>query len=207
MRQTTPRTRSIIIATRLTVTARSGEYEVYINRRKVKRPQATHSAPPRACGQEFTHAPQAFAGGCFSYDALMRCALFSSRMHPKASPALTLYRACGCRTAVQNTLAAYRVSPCCSGWREREGAARSDAGERHPRFCSPRHSATRHSANRRAHVFKRYFHWALRDAYHTIQHSTASGQQALRVPKLLSEAQSNVAAAPTSPAGLVTARC
>ena len=59
-------------------------------------------------------------------------------------------------------------------------------------YFSARHSATRAtSANRRLTVFKRYFRWALRerfiDADPTLK--LQSAKQALRVPKLMSEAQ------------------
>ena len=59
-------------------------------------------------------------------------------------------------------------------------------------YFSARHSATRAtSANRRLTVFKRYFRWALRerfiDADPTLK--LQSAKQALRVPKIMSEAQ------------------
>ena len=59
-------------------------------------------------------------------------------------------------------------------------------------YFSARHSATKAtSANRRLTVFKRYFHWALREHHITADPTLKlqSARQALRVPKLLSEVQ------------------
>ena len=59
-------------------------------------------------------------------------------------------------------------------------------------YFSARHSATRAtSANRRLTVFKRYFRWALRERLVNIDPTLKlqSAKQALRVPKLMSEAQ------------------
>ena len=59
-------------------------------------------------------------------------------------------------------------------------------------YFSARHSATKAtSANRRLTVFKRYFRWALRERYITADPTMKlqSARQALRVPKVMSEAQ------------------
>ncbi len=59
-------------------------------------------------------------------------------------------------------------------------------------YFSARHSATRAtSANRRLTVFKRYFRWALRERFVNADPTLKlqSAKQALRVPKLMSEAQ------------------
>ena len=59
-------------------------------------------------------------------------------------------------------------------------------------YFSARHSATRAtSANRRLTVFKRYFRWALRERFINADPTLKlqSAKQALRVPKLMSEAQ------------------
>ena len=60
------------------------------------------------------------------------------------------------------------------------------------RYFSARHSSTKAtSANRRLTVFKRYFRWALRERLITADPTLKlqSAKQALRVPKLMSEAQ------------------
>lgn len=59
-------------------------------------------------------------------------------------------------------------------------------------YFSARHTTTKATtANRRLTVFKRYFHWALRERLITVDPTLKlqSARQALRVPKLLSEAQ------------------
>ena len=59
-------------------------------------------------------------------------------------------------------------------------------------YFSARHSASRAtSANRRLTVFKRYFRWALRERFINADPTLKlqSAKQALRVPKLMSEAQ------------------
>lgn len=59
-------------------------------------------------------------------------------------------------------------------------------------YFSARHSETRAtSANRRLTVFKRYFRWALRERFMTTDPTLKlqSAKQALRVPKVMSEAQ------------------
>jgi integrase/recombinase XerD len=59
-------------------------------------------------------------------------------------------------------------------------------------YFSARHSVTKAtSANRRLTVFKRYFRWALRERFITADPTLKlqSARQALRVPKVMSEAQ------------------
>src|SRR5437868_4134296 len=59
-------------------------------------------------------------------------------------------------------------------------------------YFSARHNTSKAtSANRRLTVFKRYFHWALRERLITVDPTLKlqSARQALRVPKLMSEAQ------------------
>ncbi|MDP3412652.1 MAG: site-specific tyrosine recombinase XerD, partial [Polaromonas sp.] len=73
-------------------------------------------------------------------------------------------------------------------------------------YFSARHNATKAtSANRRLTVFKRYFHWALRERLITADPTLKlqSAKQALRVPKLLSEAQvESLLAAPSEDTAL-----
>lgn len=97
----------------------------------------------------------------------------------------------------KNTLAAYRrdlsLYAVWLGAKERGGRALDETLESdiHGYFAA-RHSATKAtSANRRLTVFKRYFHWALRERLITADPTLKlqSAKQALRVPKLMSEAQ------------------
>ena len=97
----------------------------------------------------------------------------------------------------KNTLAAYRrdlslyalwLGAKEQGARKLDDSAEIDLNA----YFSARHASTRAtSANRRLTVFKRYFRWALRErlihADPTLK--LQSAKQALRVPKLMSEAQ------------------
>ncbi|MFT4243488.1 MAG: site-specific tyrosine recombinase XerD [Acidovorax sp.] len=96
----------------------------------------------------------------------------------------------------RNTLAAYRRDlTLYAQWLAQEDASLSlDAtAERHLQaYFAARHAQTRAtSANRRLTVFKRYFHWALRErriaADPTVR--LLAARQPLRVPKTLTEAQ------------------
>ncbi|MGC1174548.1 site-specific tyrosine recombinase XerD [Polaromonas sp.] len=97
----------------------------------------------------------------------------------------------------KNTLAAYRrdlsLYAVWLGAKEQGGRSLDETLESdiHGYFAA-RHSATKAtSANRRLTVFKRYFHWALRERLITADPTLKlqSAKQALRVPKLMSEAQ------------------
>lgn len=97
----------------------------------------------------------------------------------------------------KNTLAAYRrdlsLYAVWLGAKEQGGRSLDETLESdiHGYFAA-RHSATKAtSANRRLTVFKRYFHWALRERLITADPTLKlqSARQALRVPKLMSEAQ------------------
>ena len=94
----------------------------------------------------------------------------------------------------KNTLAAYRrdlsIFADLAGTEERRlnDSAESDLS----RYFSLKHASTRAtSANRRLTVFKRYFRWALRERFINADPTLKlqSARQALRVPKLMSEAQ------------------
>ncbi len=97
----------------------------------------------------------------------------------------------------KNTLAAYRRDlSLYATWlgskaqqsRPIDGTAESDLS----RYFSVRHTDTKAtSANRRLTVFKRYFRWALRERFITADPTLKlqSAKQALRVPKVMSEAQ------------------
>lgn len=97
----------------------------------------------------------------------------------------------------KNTLAAYRRDlSLYAGWlaaREQGGRRLDETAETDLNsYFSARHAATKAtSANRRLTVFKRYFRWALRE--HLIAADPTlklqSAKQALRVPKVMSEAQ------------------
>ena len=97
----------------------------------------------------------------------------------------------------KNTLAAYRRDlSLFSGWLAGavQGGRCLDETMTHDlnNYFLARHSSTKAtSANRRLTVFKRYFVWALREK-HTAADPTLklqSARQALRVPKVMSEAQ------------------
>lgn len=97
----------------------------------------------------------------------------------------------------RNTLEAYRrdLSLYASwlgaeeqGRRKLDDTLESDLS----RYFSAKHASTKAtSANRRLTVFKRYFRWALRERFITADPTLKlqSAKQALRVPKLMSEAQ------------------
>ncbi|MES2413319.1 MAG: site-specific tyrosine recombinase XerD [Pseudomonadota bacterium] len=97
----------------------------------------------------------------------------------------------------KNTLAAYRrdlsLYAAWLGAEAQQGRRIDDTVESDlNRYFAARHQTTRAtSANRRLTVFKRYFRWALRermlDADPTLK--LQSAKQALRVPKVMSEAQ------------------
>ena len=93
-----------------------------------------------------------------------------------------------------NTLAAYRRDlTLYAQWLDAQGLALNDSTETLLNsYFAAQHATTRAtSANRRLSVFKRYFHWALREgsihADPTLK--LQSAKQALRVPKTLSQAQ------------------
>ena len=94
----------------------------------------------------------------------------------------------------RNTLSAYRLDLTlyCQWLAEREKHLNATTEAELQAYFAHRHAETKAtSANRRLSVFKRYFHWALREhaitADPTIQ--LQSARQALRVPKTLTEAQ------------------
>ena len=97
----------------------------------------------------------------------------------------------------KNTLAAYRrdlslyavwLANISQGNRALDATVENDLNG----YFSARHSATKATtANRRLTVFKRYFAWALREKFIHADPTLKlqSARQALRVPKLMSEAQ------------------
>ena len=97
----------------------------------------------------------------------------------------------------KNTLAAYRrdlslyavwLADIAQGSRALDATVENDLNG----YFSARHSATKATtANRRLTVFKRYFAWALREKFINADPTLKlqSARQALRVPKLMSEAQ------------------
>ena len=97
----------------------------------------------------------------------------------------------------KNTLAAYRRDlSLYAGWlvEKAQGSLALDATVENDLngYFSARHSATKATtANRRLTVFKRYFAWALREKFINADPTLKlqSARQALRVPKLMSEAQ------------------
>ncbi len=93
-----------------------------------------------------------------------------------------------------NTLAAYRRDlTMYAAWLGKQfGALRSTSELDLQRYFSERHGETKAtSANRRLTVFKRYFHWALREGMVAVDPTLKlqSAKQALRVPKTLTEGQ------------------
>ena len=96
-----------------------------------------------------------------------------------------------------NTLEAYRRDlTLYAAWlsaKEQGGRPLDDTGESDlASYFSVKHASTKAtSANRRLTVFKRYFRWALRERITTADPTLKlqSAKQALRVPKLMSEAQ------------------
>lgn len=117
-------------------------------------------------------------------------------MHPSSQPSIdsfvdALWLEDGLSA---NTLAAYRRDlTLYAQWLGEQGLALTDTTETQLNgYFAAKHAATRAtSANRRLSVFKRYFHWALRErlihADPTLK--LQSAKQALRVPKTLSQAQ------------------
>ena len=97
----------------------------------------------------------------------------------------------------KNTLAAYRRDlSLYAGWlaEEAQGSRALDTTVENDlnAYFSARHSTTKAtSANRRLTVFKRYFGWAMREKLISADPTMKlqSAKQALRVPKLMSEAQ------------------
>ncbi|MFC6280260.1 MULTISPECIES: site-specific tyrosine recombinase XerD [Polaromonas] len=97
----------------------------------------------------------------------------------------------------KNTLAAYRrdlsLYAAWLGTKEQGGRKLDDTSENDlNRYFSAKHASTKAtSANRRLTVFKRYFRWALRERFITADPTLKlqSAKQALRVPKVMSEAQ------------------
>ena len=97
----------------------------------------------------------------------------------------------------KNTLAAYRrdLSLYAAWLAEEAQGQRSLDQTREPDlngYFSARHSVTKAtSANRRLTVFKRYFRWALRERFISADPTLKlqSARQALRVPKVMSQAQ------------------
>jgi integrase/recombinase XerD len=93
----------------------------------------------------------------------------------------------------RNTLEAYRRDLTLFGqWLATRGKALPEAQEAdiHAYFAE-RHAATRATtANRRLTVFKRYFRWALRERFVSVDPTLRllPARQPLRVPKTLSEA-------------------
>ena len=111
----------------------------------------------------------------------------------------------------KNTLAAYRrdLSLYAAWLAEEAQGQRSLDQTREPDlngYFSARHSVTKAtSANRRLTVFKRYFRWALRERFISADPTLKlqSARQALRVPKVMSEAQVEaLLAAPTADTAL-----
>ena len=111
----------------------------------------------------------------------------------------------------KNTLAAYRrdLSLYADWLAEKAQGQRSLDQTREPDlngYFSVRHSVTKAtSANRRLTVFKRYFRWALRERFISADPTLKlqSARQALRVPKVMSEAQVEaLLAAPTADTAL-----
>ena len=111
----------------------------------------------------------------------------------------------------KNTLAAYRRDlSLYAAWlaekpphqRSLDATLESDLSG----YFSAKHSATKAtSANRRLTVFKRYFRWALRESFILADPTLKlqSAKQALRVPKVMSEAQVEaLLAAPSSETAL-----
>ena len=93
-----------------------------------------------------------------------------------------------------NTLAAYRRDlTLYAQWLDAQGLALNDSTETLLNsYFAAQHATTRAtSANRRLSVFKRYFHWALREGsiHADPPLKLQSAKQALRVPKTLSQAQ------------------
>ncbi|HYW56472.1 MAG TPA: site-specific tyrosine recombinase XerD [Polaromonas sp.] len=108
----------------------------------------------------------------------------------------------------KNTLAAYRRDlTLYAEWAASQGQQLNDTSETSLNsYFSLKHDTSKAtSANRRLTVFKRYFRWALRERFITADPTLKlqSAKQALRVPKLMSEAQvESLLAAPSEDAPL-----
>jgi integrase/recombinase XerD len=94
----------------------------------------------------------------------------------------------------KNTLSAYRRDlELYSSWLLVKARALNDTQESDLNaYFSEKHSVTKATtANRRLTVFKRYFRWALREHFMTVDPTLKlqAAKQALRVPKTLTEAQ------------------
>ena len=94
----------------------------------------------------------------------------------------------------QNTLAAYRRDlSLFSAWLRARGGALVQVGQEDiSDYFAVRHAHTKATtANRRLTVFKRFFHWALRERLISVDPTLKllSAKQALRVPKSLTESQ------------------
>ena len=117
-------------------------------------------------------------------------------MHPSSQPSIdsfvdALWLEDGLST---NTLQAYRRDlTLYARWLGTQGLALNDTTETLLNgYFADQHASTRAtSANRRLSVFKRYFHWALRERMVVVDPTLRlqSAKQPLRVPKILSEAQ------------------
>ncbi len=116
----------------------------------------------------------------------------------------------------KNTLAAYRrdlslyaawLAEKDQGGRQLDQSQESDLSA----YFAARHTGTKATtANRRLTVFKRYFRWALRERFITTDPTLKlqSARQALRVPKVMSEAQVEaLLAAPDSTSALGQRDC
>ncbi len=107
-----------------------------------------------------------------------------------------------------NTLAAYRRDlSLYATWAGTQGRRLDDSTEGDlNHYFSIKHASTQAtSANRRLTVFKRYFRWALRERFIGADPTLKlqSAKQALRVPKLMSEAQvDSLLAAPSEDTAL-----
>ena len=93
-----------------------------------------------------------------------------------------------------NTLAAYRRDlSLYAQWLDGQGLALNDSTEvQLNSYFAAQHASTRAtSANRRLSVFRRYFHWALRERFMHADPTLKlqSAKRALRVPKTLSQEQ------------------
>ncbi|MDF1486509.1 site-specific tyrosine recombinase XerD [Ramlibacter sp. H39-3-26] len=94
----------------------------------------------------------------------------------------------------RNTLAAYRRDlTLYAQWLDGQGLQIDQTAEHHLQgYFAARHGATRATtANRRLTVFKRYFHWALRERRVQVDPTLKlqAAKRPLRVPKTLTQAQ------------------
>ena len=117
-------------------------------------------------------------------------------MHPSSQPSIDSFvDALWLEDGLSpNTLAAYRRDLALyAQWLGAQGLALNDSTETQLNgYFAAQHATTRAtSANRRLSVFKRYFHWALREGVVRADPTLKlqSAKQALRVPKTLSQEQ------------------